>query len=175
MTKKKNIHLFKGGKRPRTSLVWVLVFLVGITGWSLYQWYQRTRKATSIGNVAPSILHPPVPEPFLPEWVRNSNPLVREAYAFAFTNQDSLKYIPCYCGCDRAGHMSARDCFIESDDGSGRTMASHHAEYCNTCLSIALDTKAQLAQGHSLAAIRRSIDASYGQFGHPTPTTWPPE
>ena len=30
----------------------------------------------------------------------------REAYPFAITNRDTLRYISCYCGCGSEGHTS---------------------------------------------------------------------
>lgn len=46
---------------------------------------------------------------------------VIEAYVFAAKNQDVLKYMPCYCGCEnpRFAHQNNYDCFVDSIDRSG--------------------------------------------------------
>ena len=39
--------------------------------------------------------------------------ILRDAYAFAANREDVVRYIPCYCGCERKEHhQSLRDCFI---------------------------------------------------------------
>ena len=45
---------------------------------------------------------------------------VRDAYAFAANREDIVRYIPCYCGCEREGHRSLRDCFIKGRAADGR-------------------------------------------------------
>ena len=44
------------------------------------------------------------PENILPADIAKAPTEVREAYRFAIANRDTLKYIPCYCGCGSAGH-----------------------------------------------------------------------
>ena len=38
---------------------------------------------------------------------------VREAYRFAIANRDTLRYIPCYCGCGSEGHTSNASCYVK--------------------------------------------------------------
>jgi len=45
---------------------------------------------------------------------------VRAMYAFAARHPEVLQYAPCYCGCERAGHNSVRDCFIKGRDANGK-------------------------------------------------------
>ncbi|SRR5581483_3371564 len=44
---------------------------------------------------------------------------VREAYRFAIVNQDTLRYIPCYCGCGEQGHTSNASCYLKPDSKPG--------------------------------------------------------
>lgn len=44
---------------------------------------------------------------------------IRAAYAFAANREDIVRYLPCYCGCEREGHRSLRDCFIEARAADG--------------------------------------------------------
>jgi hypothetical protein len=41
---------------------------------------------------------------------------VREAYRFAVANRETLRYIPCFCGCGADGHTSNASCYVK--DGS---------------------------------------------------------
>ena len=52
------------------------------------------------------------PENLLPNDIRSAPNEVREAYRFAIANQDTLRYIPCYCGCGADGHTSNASCYL---------------------------------------------------------------
>ena len=56
------------------------------------------------------------PESLLPKDIRSAPEEVREAYRFAIANRDTLRYIPCYCGCGSEGHTSNASCYVK--DGS---------------------------------------------------------
>ena len=58
------------------------------------------------------------PENVLPADIAKAPDEVREAYRFAITNRDSLRYIPCFCGCGSEGHTSNASCYVK--DGSTR-------------------------------------------------------
>lgn len=45
--------------------------------------------------------------------------LVRAMYAYAARRPDVLQYMPCYCGCEKQGHRSNRDCFVKSKTAAG--------------------------------------------------------
>jgi hypothetical protein len=44
---------------------------------------------------------------------------VREAYRFAISNRDTLRYIPCYCGCGSEGHTSNASCYLKDSSTPG--------------------------------------------------------
>lgn len=46
--------------------------------------------------------------------------LVEAVYEFAARRPDVLKYVPCFCGCERNGHVGNDDCFVASRDPKGR-------------------------------------------------------
>ena len=54
------------------------------------------------------------PENVLPADIAKAPDEVREAYRFAITNRDTLRYIPCYCGCGAEGHTSNASCYIKN-------------------------------------------------------------
>ena len=55
------------------------------------------------------------PESILPADIRKAPDEVREAYRFAIANRDTLRYIPCYCGCGAQGHTSNASCYIQDN------------------------------------------------------------
>ena len=52
-------------------------------------------------------------ENILPADIAKAPAEVREAYRFAITNRNTLRYIPCYCGCGAEGHTSNASCYIK--------------------------------------------------------------
>jgi hypothetical protein len=61
------------------------------------------------------------PESALPAAVRRASPKIQGAYRFAIANRDTLRWIPCFCGCGaEEGHESSADCYIKyvRQDGS---------------------------------------------------------
>jgi hypothetical protein len=55
------------------------------------------------------------PEDILSADIAKAPVEVREAYRFAIANRDTLKYIPCYCGCGADGHTSNASCYFKDD------------------------------------------------------------
>jgi hypothetical protein len=55
------------------------------------------------------------PESILPPDIRKAPTEVREAYRFAIANRDTLRYIPCYCGCGEQGHTSNASCYFHDN------------------------------------------------------------
>ena len=59
------------------------------------------------------------PLPFNPEPPARSPEVVRAAYRFAAEHPEVLSYVPCYCGCEHAGHRGSEDCFVTARDANG--------------------------------------------------------
>jgi len=59
------------------------------------------------------------PENLLPTDIRSAPEEVREAYRFAIANRDTLRYIPCYCGCGSEGHTSNASCYVKDSSTPG--------------------------------------------------------
>lgn len=59
--------------------------------------------------------------PPLPDSGSPAQPIeqVRAMYAFAARRPGVLQYMPCYCGCERQGHGSVRDCFVKGKTPEG--------------------------------------------------------
>jgi Protein of unknown function with PCYCGC motif len=48
-------------------------------------------------------------------------------YAFAAGNADTLRWMPCTCGCRNFGHTSNRSCYVKAESGGRVTFTSHAA------------------------------------------------
>jgi hypothetical protein len=53
------------------------------------------------------------PESILPPDIQRAPADVREAYRFAVANRDTLRYIPCFCGCAANGYTSNASCYVK--------------------------------------------------------------
>ena len=58
------------------------------------------------------------PESILPPDVARAPDEVREAYRFAIANRETLRYIPCYCGCGSEDHTSNASCYVKDHSTS---------------------------------------------------------
>jgi hypothetical protein len=67
---------------------------------------------------------PPLPAPpFVPP---RPPAVVKATYEFAARRPDVLRYIPCFCGCERSGHAGNDDCFVSSREASGAPVWDLH-------------------------------------------------
>ena len=67
--------------------------------------------------VAPGM--PPLPTSGLAAAPRSVE-TVRAVYEFAASHPEVLDYVPCFCGCEGAGHKSNTHCFVGSRNGEGQ-------------------------------------------------------
>src|SRR5688572_4300013 len=51
---------------------------------------------------------------------------VHAAYRFAALHPEVLRYVPCFCGCERDGHQDNEDCFVESRAPDGTVSWDAH-------------------------------------------------
>jgi hypothetical protein len=105
--------------------------------------------------------------------------VVRAAYVFAAEHPEVLSYVPCFCGCERAGHRGNDDCFVAKRDASGDVVEwEPHGLECTVCLDVANDARQMYASGASVRDIRASIEkkwaAASAQSHTHTPTPLPP-
>ena len=102
--------------------------------------------------------------------------LVRAAYKFAAEHPEVLSYVPCFCGCERAGHRGNEDCFVRERAVNGDVIAwDDHGMECAICLDVADRSRRLFAEGKSVADIRSTIEKEFGAHGPShTPTPQPP-
>lgn len=58
-------------------------------------------------------------ELLFPLSVLTASSQAREIYEFAARRPDVVRYLPCFCGCWRAGHKSNYDCFVDEVKADG--------------------------------------------------------
>jgi hypothetical protein len=117
---------------------------------------------------------PPLPSGIL--WAVRPPEVMRATYEFAASRPDVMRYVPCFCGCERGGHKDNGDCFVASRDASGRVTAwDSHAIGCEVCVDVAHQAMQMTNSGASVTAIRAAVEQKYASHGggH-TPTPAPP-
>lgn len=94
------------GKRiTRRALLVGGVAAAGATALGVLLWSRGAGSVSSAYALAP--------ESALPPDVRRAPADVREAYRFAVANRETLRYIPCFCGCGAEGHTSNASCYLK--------------------------------------------------------------
>jgi hypothetical protein len=101
----------------------------------------------------------------MPTDVKESPSVVQEAYQFAVANPETLKQLPCYCGCGEIGHTSNYSCYVQEVKTDGIIMFDSHALGCSICVDITQDAMRLIEDGKSLPEIRTYIDNTYSQYG----------
>ena len=102
--------------------------------------------------------------------------VVRAAYTFAAEHPEILGYVPCFCGCERAGHRGNDDCFVKARNAQGDvTEWDEHGLDCAVCLDVANEAMQMHRSGASVRDIRAAVDKKWTSpsAGH-TPTPQPP-
>ncbi len=119
---------------------------------------------------------PLLPAPGLARAVRPAE-TVRAVYEFAARRPEVLKYVPCFCGCEQAGHVGNDDCFVSSRDAAGKVREwEPHGLVCEVCIDVGQMAMQMFNAGASLTAIRDTVEKNFAGShgdGH-TPTPQPP-
>jgi len=88
--------------------------------------------------------------------------VVTAAYEFAAEHPEILSYVPCYCGCERAGHQGNHDCFVKSRAENGDvTEWDEHGVECTVCIDVANRSRQLHASGASVRDIRTAIEKEF--------------
>jgi cytochrome c2 len=110
------------------------------------------------------------PESILPADIRNAPEKVREAYRFALANRETLRYIPCYCGCGAAGHTSNASCYFKDSSTPEKPVFDRMSLNWDICINITRDVMRMMDEGKSLKEMRAYVDQTYSKYGPSTPT-----
>ena len=115
------------------------------------------------------------PLPLVPNMVPRAPEVIRDAYTFAARRPDVLEYVPCFCGCETAGHSGNADCFVESRNSDGTVREwDTHGMACTICIDVAREAMQLHTSGATVQDIRAAIEDRYAQFPSQTPTPTPP-
>lgn len=99
---------------------------------------------------------------------------VRAVYRFAALHPEVMRYMPCFCGCERSGHQDNEDCFIKSRAADGSVEWDPHGYSCAICIDVARDAMRMRNSGADVPSIRRAIELRYRTpTGTITPTPAP--
>ena len=179
-----------GPRRPSTPLLaaGVVAGLV-IVGLVAYTRSSGPGQTAQQSAPAPTVVDPPPAAAFGPHRQDNLPPLpfqayapprppevVRAAYTFAAEHPEILGYVPCFCGCERAGHRGNDDCFVKARNAQGDvTEWDEHGLDCAVCLDVANEAMQMHRSGASVRDIRAAIEKKWASpsAGH-TPTPPPP-
>ncbi len=101
----------------------------------------------------------------MPDDVQSAPVSVQQAYQFAAANPDTMKQIPCYCGCGAMGHTSNYSCYVQNMDANGTITFDNHALGCSICVDITQDVMRLQREGKSTQDIRAYVDSTYSQYG----------
>ena len=120
---------------------------------------------------------PMPPLPFIPNMVPRPADVIAEVYEYAGRNPDILEFVPCFCGCETAGHRANSHCFVQSRNADGSVAAwEPHGMGCAVCIDVARDSMQMHASGATVRDIRAAIEAKYApRFPRITPTPAPPQ
>ena len=100
--------------------------------------------------------------------------VMRATFEFAARHPEVMKYIPCFCGCNRGGHKDNHDCFVSGRDAAGKVKSwEPHALECQVCVEVAHQTLQMYNSGATVFAIREAIEKKYAGAPNHTPTPMP--
>lgn len=131
--------------------------------------------AVEVTKPGPDAPMPPLP--FIPNMVPRPAELIAEVYEYAGRNPDVLEFVPCFCGCETAGHRANSHCFVQSRNADGSVAAwEPHGMGCAVCIDVARDSMQMHASGATVRDIRAAIESKYAsRFPRMTPTPSPPQ
>ncbi len=137
----------------------------------------ETVPAAAVEVTKPHPDAPMPPLPFIPNMVPRPAEIIAEVYEFAGRNPDILEFVPCFCGCETAGHRANSHCFVQSRNADGSVEAwEPHGMGCAVCIDVARDSMQMHASGATVRDIRAAIESKYAsRFPRMTPTPSPPQ
>jgi hypothetical protein len=102
--------------------------------------------------------------------------VVTAAYQFAAEHPEITSYVPCFCGCEQAGHRGNHDCFVRARAANGDVVEwEEHGLECAVCIDVATRSRQMYASGASVRDIRAAIEKEFVPTSPVmTPTPKPP-
>ncbi len=117
----------------------------------------QAHNMAAMGTPAASTPSPQLP-PF--EFISQN---AQMGYIRAQLYPDLFRELPCYCGCSlpaaKLPHHNLEECFLKPGGGW-----ESHGSGCGVCGNIAAEAQAQMDAGAGPLAIRKAIDARFGDM-----------
>jgi hypothetical protein len=99
--------------------------------------------------------------------------VITAAYHFAAEHPEILSYVPCFCGCEQAGHQGNHDCFVKARAENGDVVEwDEHGVECAVCIDVATRSRQLFSSGATAPDIRAAIEREFGPLSPritPTP------
>jgi hypothetical protein len=172
-------------KRSSSKATALIVLAVVALGAAVYLTQSSEPEATAAAQ-SPQVVPPPpvnlkpypqAKEPPLdiqPAYAPRPPEVIRAAYTFAAQHPEVLSYVPCFCGCENAGHRGNHDCFVRERAANGDVIRwDEHGVECTICIDVATRARVLHAEGKSVADIRATIEKDYAKATNKTPTPHP--
>ena len=70
-----------------------------------------------------------VPRGGLPSFATAGGPKVEAVYRYAVAHEETLRYIPCVCGCGAIGHRHNADCYLAERHPDGASTFTNHGAH----------------------------------------------
>ena len=107
----------KKNPKRRRMFIWIAAVAATFTAIVLLFALSPRKVIAEAGLTRWDAKWPPIPASKRPA---HSEEIIRDAYAFAANREDIVRYVPCYCGCDRTDHhLSLHDCFVRGHGSDG--------------------------------------------------------
>ena len=174
----------EGAKRSSSRLTAIIVIAVIALGGAVYVTQSGDPEAAAAAQavVPPQNLKPHTQAATLPpmldippDFAPRPPDVIRAAYKFAAEHPEVLSYVPCFCGCEAAGHQGNHDCFVRERAANGDVITwDEHGVECTVCIDVATRARVLHGEGKSVADIRATIEKDYaGRATNKTPTPHP--
>ena len=128
MAKKRKRDQKRRWEHSRGLLATVVLVGTVILGMGIVVWTERTPPQERVGLTASGDRLHTVPAGHLPMFAASASSVVQTVYRYAVAHPEVLRYVPCYCGCDRFGHRHNGDCYVQDRHADETiTFTSHGA------------------------------------------------
>lgn len=132
----------------------------------------KARRNAAFGPHKQAVL-PPIP--FAGYEPPRGRAIATAAFEFAAEHPEVAEYVPCFCGCQNAGHTGNADCFVKSRAANGDVAEwEPHGVECTVCIDVATRSRQMAASGASVTAIRAAVEKEHAAYPNLMPTPRPP-
>ena len=100
-----------------------LVLALGLAAAGAIWWLAADAQPVTVDEIGDE--NQTLPRGQLPRFAAKGD--AAKLYAFAVDNADTLRWMPCTCGCVNFGHTSNRSCYVKAESAGRITFTSHAA------------------------------------------------